>query len=355
MKGIHVRKEFKTERSSKEFISNGIGAQKVRKSEIDLSQVRAFFVFFESYGVNHWFIEAFPRKLDGKRGAPILSRFENLKFDKPIGGAHKITNSIRRAHRFMLNIEKKADIHIKESPEVDTFHRTILIDDLELYFLEQLSEDYPGPLVAIETSTYNYQAILIAPRFPKDQARTKFRGLLKSEVLEIQRGLAQKYQGDTGAVAAGQFHRFAGSPNYKNNQLNDGKPFYSKIAIMRGETGTPEDAEAFLKSAIDSESSKTAVNADLPNKAEQILPAPSVAPKTFSGHDQTESGEAFRFALKSLRKLVPPTKVIAEVQSRWGTGRSENWSERTVHNALYTIGIKPTRYSRRAPMNNDSS
>lgn len=343
------------EHSSKEFITNGIGAKKIQKCEIDLSQVRNFFEFFESYGVNHWFIEAFPRKLDGKRGAPILSRFKNLNFDKPIGGAHKITNSVRRAHRFMLCLEKKADIHVKESPEVSTYHRTILIDDLELYFLEQLNQDYPGPLAAIETSTYNFQAILIAPRFPKDQTRTNFRGLLKSEVLEIQRGLAQKYQGDTGAVAAGQFHRFAGSPNYKNNQLNEGKPFYSKIVIMRSEIGTPEDAEAFLKSAMDSESSKTAVNAALPYKAQQILPVPSLAKKTPSGHDQTESGEAFRFAMKSLRKLVPPTKVIAEVQARWGAGRSENWSERTVHNALHTIGIKPTRYSRQPPKNNGSS
>ncbi len=338
----------------KEYISNGIGAKKIEKCEIDLSQVRNFFEFFECYDVNHWFIEAFPRKLDGKRGAPILSRFKNLSFDKPFGGAHKITNSIRRAHGFMLSLEKKADIHIKESPEVDTFHRTILIDDLELYFLEQLSEDYPGPLVAIETSTYNYQAILIAPRFPKDQTRTKFRGLLKSEVLEIQRGLAQKYEGDTGAVAAGQFHRFAGSPNYKNSHLNDGKPFYSNIVIMRGEIGAAEDAEAFLKSTMNSKSSKTAIDADLPNKAEQIIPAPNLPTKTSSGHDQTESGEAFRFAIKSLRKLMPPTKVIAEVQSRWGAGRAKDWSERTVHNALYTIGIKPTRYSRQPPKNNGS-
>lgn len=341
-----IEKKVQMKRKRKSISPNN------HQSEIDLNRLRQFFDFFENYDVRFWLIDAFPRKKGGDRGAPVLAHFENFNPQIAVYGARRATSYINRVHRFMLSCGKMADIHTRESPEIGLYHRTIMLDDLDFNSLEALNKDYPGPLAAIETSPENYQAILIAPRFPMDDTPTKFRGLLRPEVLEIQRGLARKYGGDTGAIAAGQFHRFSESPNYKKVCLNGEKPFYSKTTILRQQIGTAEGAVEFLKNAMKTELSGNAIHVINHVKSEQT-PGPTQKPiNTPIGRDTSSSGEAFRYALRCLRNLVPPARVTTEVQSRWGSGRSPDWAERTVHNAQHLLGMKPQRYISQKPTSN---
>lgn len=320
----------------------------IAKSEIDLSEVRRYFEFFDRY-CDHpkgqfWIITAHPRKEDWTRGGDILPSLKNVRFDIPIGSAEGMTTYVRRIHGYMLALSKSVDLHIKESPEIGQYYRMIFIDDLELYFLEQLAENYPGPIAAIETSRSNYQAMLIAPRFPIDETRTRFRGLLKEEVLAIQQHLSRTYKGDTRSVAANQPRRFAQSPNYKN--CKDGeKPFYAQIAMLRPETGTHTEAERFLMEAL--KNTNVAVESVKPTQPRPGRPAaakPAVT-VTAMGRDETESGEAFRHALRRLRRGVTPAKVETEVSTKWGKGRAADWPKRTVWNAMWTAGIVTDRYT----------
>lgn len=322
------------------------GSREIIRSEIELAEVRRYFKFFDRY-CDHpkgqfWIITAHPRKEDWTRGGDILPSLKHVRFDRPVGGAEGMTTYVRRIHGYMLALNKSADLHIKESPEVGQYYRMVFIDDLELYFLEQLAEDYPGPIAAIETSTSNYQAMLVAPRFPVDEARARFRGLLEEEVLAIQRHLSRKYVGDTRSVAANQPRRFAQSPNYKICK-DGGKPFYAQIAMLRPETGTHMEAENFLKEAL----KDTNIAVDSVKLTQQRLGRPPAARPavTVTGRDETESGEAFRHALRRLRRGVPPAKVETEVSANWGNGRAADWAKRTVWNAMWTAGIVTDRYT----------
>ena len=320
----------------------------VPKSEIDLAELRRYFQFFDRYSDHpcgqFWIITAHPRKANWDRGGNILKELKKVDFTRPVGGADGMVNYVRRIHGYMLSLGKSADLHIKESPEVGKYYRIVFIDDLELYFLEQLASDYSGPIAAIETSPDNFQAMLITPRFPVDETRTKFRGLLEDEVFAIQKHLSSIYKGDMRAVAANQERRFAQSPNYKNSQ-NGERPFYAQIAILQQETGSHLDAEKFLIEAINSQLQSTANVATGGQPAQPRPGRPAAARPAPGGRDESESGEAFRYSLRRLRWGVSPVKVEAEVAARWGTGRAADWPKRTVHNARWQAQMAHERYT----------
>ncbi len=302
-------------------------------SDIDFDEVRQFFEFFEGYGVEYFFLEAMPRKLNGDRGAPVA---KELRIEKAIGGTEGMVEYIKKLQKKLNSFGKIADLHIKESPGAKTYHRLLLVDDLELHFLEELANDYPGPIAGIETSPGNYQALLIAPRFP--------RGLLSNEVLRIQKSLAADYLGDKGAVAAGQLHRFAGSPNYKGC-ANGALPFFSRIEFLRAHKDSENcsaEAEEFLRGILRKSEQKEIAQKTQPAARAALSVDRFVAAQ---GRDETASGDAFRYAMSMLRRGVSSAIVTSQVAARWGAGRSSDWAARTVWNAQHALGMRATRYA----------
>lgn len=302
------------------------------ESDIDFDKTYEFFEFFESHGVEYFFLDALPRLANGERGAPVAKYYG---IQRAIGGAPGMIRYVKQLQNSLKRDGKIADLHIKESPGgkgEQKYHRVLLVDDLELHFLEKLASDYPGPIAGIETSPGNYQALLISPRSP--------RGLFASEVLQIQKSLAIDYCGDGGAVAAGQFHRFAGSPNYKNC-ANGASPFFTRITFLRGHDSSKDcTTEEFLNRAMRSRPASP-----LPTRRPAHAELREEKRSTGHGRDETESGEAFRHAMRLLRRGMPGELVTVELSSRWGSGRSPDWSKRTCWNAQRALGMREERYT----------
>ena len=213
---------------------------KVLAREIEFHGAREFFDFFSSYYIDFWIIEALPRKLNGERGAPIagliewkkklkdgeaeIDRKTYLPFRKPFGSKLVLWNLQKLLAYLLASGKKNIDMHIKESPINGQYHRTILIDDLNCNQVDLLQNWWSGPLALIETSGGNYQAILVVmDRY----------GLNSNNKLIVARELARRFDGDKGAVAANQFHRFPGSSNNKLTVLDGSLPFISRLTLLR--------------------------------------------------------------------------------------------------------------------------
>jgi hypothetical protein len=96
---------------------------------------------------------------------------------------------------------KGEDIFIRPSQNQPT--DLILVDDLELYFIEQMQDDAISPIIITETSPSNHQ-IYIKSGVTDQNLR-----------VELSRLLAEKYSGDAASVDAYHFARLAGFTNQK--------------------------------------------------------------------------------------------------------------------------------------------
>lgn len=297
---------------------------------IDFNEVQRFFEFFERNGVEFFILEALPRKINGERGAPIA---KHCGISKPIGGASGMVKYIGLLRARLEAGGRIADLHVRESPGGKIYHRVLLVDDLEHRFLKKLAQDYAGPMIGIETSLNNYQALLIAPRFP--------RGLFAKEVRSVQQALALRYGGDLGAVGVHQLHRFAGSPNYKDHHR--GAPaFFTRIELIQeARCGNEEAAADFLIGAMHCGALNQPVGKPTTLKEQSKRTVGNAL------RDETQSGEAFRYARKLLRQGKPREVILQELSIRWGAGRSPDWSIRTCWNAEFALGLRATRYSTR--------
>ena len=98
--------------------------------------------------------------------------------------------------------------HIYIKPDGE--HGLILVDDIDYFTIEQMSNDGRNPVVSIETSPGNYQAWFRVGH--NVDARTR---------LEVSRLLCAEYGGDLGSIGSEHFGRLAGFTNRKTEHLSD--------------------------------------------------------------------------------------------------------------------------------------
>lgn len=241
----------------------------------------------------------------------------------------KILSAFQQLHSRLERLGKsRIDLQTRESPSRNG-SRVILVDDISSDQIDLIRGFWPGPLAILETSTENYQALLVSPQ-----------PLSSDEYLRAARFLAHRFFGDLGAVACGQLHRFPGSPNYKSSAVSNGNPFITRlIAIWDGEEGF--NCESELAEMLSSSASATAPDV-VPRRARPRAP-----------HKRDEGGSdnssaAFRWTLQQLAAGTSHELILAALQTRWLAHHdAEDWPVRTLHNALHIRGARATRYQTR--------
>lgn len=113
---------------------------------------------------------------------------------------------------FLRSMNSKGN-HIYIKPDGE--HGLILVDDIDHFTIEQMSQGGRNPVVSIETSPGNYQAWFRVGH--NVDARTR---------LEVSRIVCEEYGGDPGSIGSDHFGRLAGFANRKTEHLTDaGYPF----------------------------------------------------------------------------------------------------------------------------------
>lgn len=291
----------------------------MNKEELERAGALRFFDFMASHGPAWWFCEAQPRKRNGERGAPVAGKF-GMRFafhhSKILSAFEQLNSRLERLGKSNI------DLQTRESPSKGG-SRVILIDDISSDQIDSIRGFWPGPLAILETSPENYQSLLVSPRC-----------LSPHEHLKAARYLAIRFNGDVGAVASGQLHRFPGSPNFKTSAVRNGHPFITRlVAIWDGEEGFNSESELseMLSSAL------TAVN--VPSRAR----AQPRAPHKPGGLDN--SSAAFRWTLHQLDAGTSHELILAGLTTTWlGHHDAHDWPARTLANALYIRGERATRY-----------
>jgi hypothetical protein len=129
----------------------------------------------------------------------------------------------------------------------DAYHPLLLVDDLTESALVAVLDRFPG--AAVETSPGNFQATLVASR-----------PLANAERLAVQRELARRFGGDSGATGGMQLRRVPGSLNYKPTLA---KPFAARLfgEPEVGVVGATMLAELLAGAAAEQTASSGAVQA----------------------------------------------------------------------------------------------
>jgi hypothetical protein len=128
------------------------------------------------------------------------SRFMNKHYSKEDLTKQSTVN-------FLRSMNSKGN-HIYIKP--DGGHGLILVDDIDYFTIEQMSNDGRNPVISIETSPGNYQAWFRVGHNVDDRTR-----------LEVSRLLCEKYGGDPGSIGSEHFGRLAGFTNRKAEHLSD--------------------------------------------------------------------------------------------------------------------------------------
>lgn len=189
-------------------------------------------------------------------------------------------------------------------------HPILLVDDLDHDQVAALTDWWAGPMLTIQTSPGNHQALLRATVVLTHDQRTT-----------IQRALVVRFGGDVGAANGSQLHRYPGSMNFKN-----GGSWCTRLTSARstgrGDAGV--QVEALLAQHHEQTGSRPAVT----QNAGPATGDPSRA--------------AFVHALVGLRRGVPTEQLVAHIAAVYNTsgkhtrGRDEGigWARRTVNNAV---------------------
>lgn len=283
----------------------------MKREQFETAGAAVFFEFMSRNGASWWYCEAQPRKLNGERGAPIASKF-GMRFafnhSKILNAFEKLSSRLERLGK------SRIDLQTRESPS-DNGARVILIDDVQGHQLDEVRAFWSGPMAIIETSPENFQALLISPR-----------GLNSEEYLRASRFLAARFEGDLGACALGQLHRFPGSPNWKPSIVSDGRPFITRlVACYEGEEGF-----------------------DLRAQLNEMLSGSAAAQGRIHVARQStdNSSAAFRWTLQQIKRGTTHDAILAGLQTRFLSHHdSKDWPARTLHNALHVLGIREARYS----------
>lgn len=289
--------------------------------EFDYEAATAFFDFLGQHGVEWFFIEAQCRKLDGQRGAP-LGQFFGHKFATNFQKCPTaFANFIRRLERAG---KKKFDLQTRESPS-RLGARLVLIDDLMEHSIKQLIHWWSGPMVVMETSPSNFQALLVSQK-----------PLSTSEQFLLQKMLAVEFEGDKGATASGQLHRLPGSINFKNSALIDGRPFCCKLTLLReGEDCQLDQLPELLNSE------RTPASAPL-NFTQPRRP-PRVVGDAATGKDN--SAAAFRWTVQQLKKGAKEETILIALSTNFLAHHDPwDWPKRTLQNAKFSLGMASNRY-----------
>lgn len=107
--------------------------------------------------------------------------------------------------------------HVYGRPDTTQY---ILLDDVCMDGLDAIRADNINISVAVETSPHNYQAWIKVDRNP----------ISRAEALECSRILAERYNGDKGAVSSMQCGRFPGTTNRKPMyQKDDGNYEFARL------------------------------------------------------------------------------------------------------------------------------
>ena len=285
---------------------------------------RPFFEFFRGYGVFWWRVEIQSRRQDGSRGAPLGGRFGSKHpwhADRAAGAAAALEERVVGAGRRGGGL----DLACAESAGPQALRRLVLVDDLDGCAIDELLHWWLGPVVTLETSSSNYQAIIVL-----DDARAA------DDHLSITRAMAARFGGDPGAVASGQLHRFPGSANHKFECIDAGGPFVCKLVSALRAAGDV-CAQRQQQEQIFSEAS-TAV----PHAPTLIKTVISTRPNSARARDQSNSGQALSWCMRELRRGATKEQILKGLSTRWLSHHDPvDWPERTLRKA--TLFLSQTR------------
>lgn len=283
-----------------------------------------FFAFLKEHGIDWFFIDGQPRKLDGERGARIAAIFgfaRAVHVNRVLAGLEEIGGRFERARK------RRVDLVTRESPP-RTGSRLVLADDVCVSVsqadpLDDIRRWWAGPMVVIETSPENFQVLLVSPRPLSD-----------AEHLCVARFIAERFESDRGAATGARFHRFPGSPNYKGKL---GDPFFCRLVALF--YGDDEDATfSALEEALNASAGEASVLA-MPerrggraNKQAQL--------------DADSSAKAFGWVLRQLHAGISHDVILQGLldPQRLRHHDPNDWPRRTLHNALHAMGQLSSRY-----------
>lgn len=288
----------------------------MKREEFIVYGADRFFEFMGQHGAQWWFCEAQPRKKDGQRGAPIAARF-GMRY---AFADSKVLDGFERLSARLECVGKhRVDLQTRESPARQG-SRVVLVDDLAATQIDPVRAWWSGPLAILETSPENFQALLVASR-----------PLSRDEHFRAARFLAARFDGDPGAAAVDQLHRFPGAPNFKSAALVNGKPFVCRlVGLFEAEEGF--DLEATLNEALGA-------------CACPARPAPRLRPASANAPDADNSAAAFGWTLRQVQLGVRYEAILTELRASWlGHHDPHDWPARTLHNALHVLGMRSSRY-----------
>jgi hypothetical protein len=166
-----------------------------------------FFGFMVDQGVEWFFVDGQPRLKVGAGGRPVNARGApvgtRLGFARGVHASRALDGFVEFGRRLDRDGKTRVDLVTRESA-ARTGSRIVLADDLGEHGLDDLRIWWPGPMIWLETSPWNFQALLITPRPLND-----------TEHLRLARHLVSKFGADPGAASRDRFHRFPGAPNFK--------------------------------------------------------------------------------------------------------------------------------------------
>lgn len=275
-----------------------------------------FFKFLGKYS-KWFFLDGQFRNQDGARGGLVGAMFGSCF-------AHhheKIVLGARNFHDRLSSEGRPFDMIARESP-ARAGARVLLVDDLNVNQLDDLSRWWQGAWCAIETSPFNFQSLLISPRT-----------LQKNEVHQAQKSLAQKFGGDANSTKAGQFHRLPGSLNNKSAALVNGLPFCTRLTqIVDGEDDAHKQLDELLSDSFGGPSSIEPVQKRQLEKTKVSV--------------QSNSGEAFGWAVQQIKNGTRDESILSGlVQKYLANHDSKDWPVRTLHNAYFSLGMRKNKYS----------
>jgi hypothetical protein len=259
--------------------------------DFDSEQVKLFFDFLQKNKIIE--IETFcqRRKKDGLRGGTFHPRvFKTSDF---------------------RHFESHAKWAQKEGFELTMRARgqLLLVDDLSKSAIKSIAKmNVAGAL--IETSTSNFQYLILAERLENDQIRA------------AQRQLAAQLGGDAAATSAGQLHRLPGSLNRKN-----GGRFLAKLVKMF-------DGRKFEASDI----------LTISDIEKEISRRQKGGPEG-AGASEREMSLACSLARRGHAQLEIETAIMASAAARNRHGDHRAYALRTAQKAIKFIAERPARVS----------
>jgi len=263
-------------------------------------QAKKFFNFLSENGIELVKIEALLRKADGSRGAPVGNIFLEKNFQKTNSAIYHFDNFARI---LLMNGKKKFDFQTASIELDGDQSKVIFLDDLKEDSLEKLLQQWSGAIVILETSSKNYQAILIM-----DLPR------IRSQRVEIQKAISSTFFGDSAAVSSIQLHRFPGSINWGKGA------FVCQLYETRKATGKSNENNFFTK-----------------QKSAVFLPKmnPKLPKYQAQSDSKINSEMAFGMAIQMLREGRSREEIVEFLsQPQWLRHHTQDWPERTWRAAM---------------------